>query len=215
MKNRQKLFELAIVIGVVASVVVWYRGDSTFKEPAPERASVVYATATPAADAFNDALPEPMEIHSLWKSQFAAAQDALGQGDNKKAETYLLDALRSAPQAGDEALHETLDDLGLVCFRLGDYRRSAEFQSRAIEAAKKLKRPDREATVGLYESRYAQALAGLDQRDEALLALQRARVAYEMAYPAGSPAHADALNSLAAQHRSLGDNDGAARLLSE
>lgn len=213
MKNRQKLLELAIVIAVVASAVVWFQGDPIVQERQSARSPVVYATAM--FDAGAPPAERPKETLSLWEAQYDAAQVALGQGDNKKAEALLLDALRNAQPFDEEGLHETLDDLGLVCFRQGDYQRSADFQARAIKAAQALKRPDRAATVGLYETRHALALAALDQRSEALAALDRARLAYIEAYPAGSPAYADALKDLAAQHRSLSDNEGAAKLLEE
>jgi hypothetical protein len=69
--------------------------------------------------------------------------------------------------------------------------------------------------MALYETRFAMALQALNRQDDALAALARARESYKVAYPAGSPAYSEAMNSLAAQHRSLGDNKGAARLVEE
>ena len=215
---KKRPLELFAVVAVIAGVVS-YTQQPEKSVPAPPKpavaASPLVSGTTPAGG--------PQEVPTLvqtsanhhWKSLFDEAQMALNQGDNARAEAQLVAALKLAPRAGESALHETLDDLGLVCYRLGEYQRSADYQRQAVEAARQLPSPQSSPVVALYESRYALALEALDQRSEALAALDRAETAFKEAYPAGSPAYSEAMSSLAAQHRSMGNNDAAARLAGE
>jgi tetratricopeptide (TPR) repeat protein len=223
---KKRWLELLVVLAAIAAVVTLLHGNPRAlvpgSSPEPLGGSTPMplegpgaAAMTPAAAATSAPIAVSGAEASLWQSLYREAQDALAQGDNARAESRLLSALKVAPQAGAAALHETLDDLGLVSYRLGKYQESADYQKRAVEAAEQLSNPDRDATVALYESRYSMALYALDQRDEALRALARAEAAYKQAYPAGSPAYVDAMSDLAAQHRNLGDNEGAARLVEE
>lgn len=224
---RYRKTELAVVLAVVAAVVAYsqtglWQGTSGSPSPAPLAATATASTNVEhrrsAPPPVGIDTPEPIqtgEATLLWRSLHDEAEAALGQGDNERAEARLIGALKVAPMAGPIALRLTLDNLGLVCYRLGEYQRSADYQARAIEGlAKPLSLGD-PATLGVYETRYALALQGLEKNAEALEALSRACQAFDVAYPAGSPAHSEAMNRLAAQHRSLGDNQGAARLLDE
>jgi tetratricopeptide (TPR) repeat protein len=214
--------EIVALLAIVAVVVGLSREKTEYPvvttSPAIAAAATrtrAAATSPPSADV---AIPGPGQTTQAtghWKALYDEAQAMLAQGDNDKAETRLIAALKLAPMAGRDALHETLDDLGLVCYRLGQYQRAADYQERAVKAASALPSPDSAALVGLYETRFALALSSLDRRDDALAALRRARDSYKQAYPAGSPAYSEAMNSLAAQHRSLGDNDGAASNIEE
>ena len=218
---NKRVLEVAAVVAVVAGVVA-YGGmpdhltdiaQASTATPVPKAttlpqgvASPVFAQAAERADSSQ---------YAIWKSLYQESQGYLGQGDNAKAEARLVEALKLAPTAGLEAEHQTLDDLGLVCYRLGEYDRCAQYQKRAIDAAKKVPEPQRSAVVGLYETRLATALEALGQHLDALAALGRARVCYMQAYSAGSPAYSEAMNNLAAQYRTLGDNDSAAKLLED
>lgn len=224
---RKRLLELGLLVVVIAAVV----SLSWEKKPAPGVATTttaVRAIASPGPPRIGGLAVEDQGAReatvedprlgpqqTMWKALYDEAQAFLAQGDNAKAEARLVECLKFAPQAGPDALHQTLDDLGLVCFRQADYQRAADYQERAVKAAADLKTRDGLALVGLYESRLASALASLQRRDEALAALSRARQSYQRALPAGSPALSEAMSSLAAQHRSLGDNEGAARIVGE
>jgi tetratricopeptide (TPR) repeat protein len=214
---KKRALELAAVVVVVAAVVSYSRGPQKGAAPAPVPLATGAAVAEGPSPASREtravAAGQTHEATALWKSLHDEAQAFLGQGNNDSAEARLVAALRLAPMAGPEALHETLDDLGLVCYRKGEYQRSADYQQRAIEAALKLGAPMSSATVGLYESRLALALHSLDQRENAIAAMGRAEEALREAYPEGSPAYSEAMNGLAAQYRSMGDNERAAKLL--
>lgn len=216
---RVRAFELVAAIVVVAAVVT-YGGSSQAPEtpmatstPADEEVGLPQSAAGPVNTTIAPSASSEQSV--MWKALYDEAQGFLGQGDNQKAEARLVKALRLAPLVGPEATHETLDDLGLVCYRLGEYERCAGYQKRAIEVASQLPEPQRAAVQGLYETRFATVLEALGKHDDALAALGRARDLYGTAYPAGSPAYSEALNAVAAQYRSFGDNDAAARVLEE
>jgi hypothetical protein len=207
---RRRKLELLVVMAIVAFAVSQVRS--------PRGAVTPSADFTPGLTASPAGAPEAGQAgpaNAQWRALYDEAQAFLAQGDNPKAEARLVAALRLAPLAGPEALHETLDDLGLVCFRLGEYQRCQDYQQRAIAAASELAEPGRAATLGLYETRLATVLGAMEKREDALSALARAQGHYLEAYPAGSPAYSEAMNSLAAQHRSLGDNEGAARIVED
>lgn len=217
---RIRAFEVAAAVAVVAAIVA-YEGSGhrarqpvALSTPAAMDTGIPQNQATPAA-VKAEASHLASEQYPLWKALYDEAQAMLGQGDNKRAEARLVEALKLAPLVGPEATHETLDDLGLVCYRLGEYDRCAAYQKRAIETASQLPEPQRSAVQGLYETRLATALQSLKRHDDALAALGRARSLYRAAYPAGSPAYSEALNGLAAQYRSFGDNEGAARVVED
>lgn len=218
---NKRALEVAAVVAVVAGVAAYggmpdHRADvapASTVTPISEATTLPQGFASPVVAQTTERAESSQSI--LWKSLYQDAQAFLGQGDNEKARARLVEALKLAPMAGLEAEHETLDDLGLVCYRLGEYDRCAQYQKRAIDAAKKLPEPQRSAVVGLYETRLTTALEALGQHLDALAALGRARVCYMQAYPAGSPAYSEAMNNLAAQYRTLGDNDAAAKLMED
>lgn len=206
---KKRVLEAAAVVAVVAGVAAWSGQDRS--QPWSRSDLPLGAPSTPAVAVLST--PSLATAHSPWVSLYAEGQAALNQGDNARAMSLFASALGPAKQAGPEALHQNLDSLALVSYRLGNYAESARYQDQAIQAVLTLPPAQSLPLLGLYETRRAQLLQAVGDTPEALKALGRARQAYAEVYPAGTPPYHDAMNSLAEQHRALGDNEGADRLL--
>ena len=222
---RKRVAELAFVVAVVAIVAAFapWKQASSSGESATTSSHNGWAMNTADAPVPVTTLVTPMTT-SPWMPLFEDALKLLGQGDNQAAKTKLLGALEAAEAEGNfPAFPTILEHLSLACLGLGEMEESLAYQARAIEVLRSQDAASKDwstdgalqGRIGLYEGQYASILGSLSRQDEALEALARARVAVENAYPAGSPAYSQAINNLAAQHRALGDNDGAARLVEE
>src|SRR5690606_24244416 len=79
--------------------------------------------------------PRNTTIYDLWQSRFQEGQNALGQGDNPKAEASLEQALALAHRLGSEPTYLTHDALALCYYRQEDYARSRDHQKESIRLA--------------------------------------------------------------------------------
>ncbi len=200
---KKRVLEVAAVVAVVAGVAAW--GGRAVQESWNRPNLTVVSTATPGVALASSTSP--------WSSVYSEGQAALNQGDNAKAMSLFASALGLAKDGGPDALHKTLDSLAVVSYRMGNYAESARYQDQAIQAVLTLPPAQSLPLLGLYETRRAQLLQAVGDTPEAIKALERARQAYVEVYPEGTPPYDDAMNSLAEQHRALGDNEGADRLL--
>lgn len=202
---KKRYLEFVLVLVVMAGLAVFLSPDKPESEP--RHFEHVIVQGSPKASE----TPQNSPAYELWVARYQEGLDALGQGDNQKAEASFQQALDLARQLG-EPTYLSHDALAHCYYRQGDYVRSAEHQREAIRGAAELQKHE---VVGLYESRLALSLLGLSEAGQAHDALQRARKAYQQAYPQGSPAYSEAMNSLAQQYRNMGENGTAEELLEE
>lgn len=212
---KKRVLEVVAVVAVVAAVAAWSGRDREL--PWGQSDLALTSTATPGVAILSTpsllSHSHASEEQKLWQALYAEGQAALNQGDNPKALSQFASALALAKDAGPDALHQTLDGLALVSYRMGNYAESARYQDQAIKAVLTLPPTQSLPLLGLYESRRAQLLQAVGETSEAIKALERARQAYVEVYPEGTPPYDDAMNALAEQHRAIGDNEGADRLL--
>lgn len=206
---RRPGFEFVVVVGLLIGYGAYWNSSHPPAPPAIGSIAAVQLDSALMADAAN------VSPQARWQREFQAARQILENGDAGEAKAPLGRALELAPQAGPEALHQTLAALGRVDQSQGAYGAAADFYLRAIEAMPSTSGALGYATLAYYQTRYAKASYSAGQSSAARQALTAARVLYEKAYPAGSLEHEQATALLRQTYLDIGDKEGAARLIAE
>lgn len=142
--KRWSEFELIVLVGIVALVVTFVQKGHLFESSEGDKAPPVVAVTE--------------KDYEAWEVHFKTAQQAVHEKDFELAERELLAAEQLARlfPAGDKRLAETLDDMGLVYFSMGDPAKAMEVQGRAV-AALLLSQGPNDPELDVYIQRFAWA----------------------------------------------------------